>query len=84
MLTLFKLWVTQAIDAENEKIDLVSEAKLGANDVHKNIDEDAPRFTFFAYEHTHNGTAHDSLGTSLTLLESMKQQGTTVIVGTLL
>ncbi|KAH7027037.1 hypothetical protein BKA57DRAFT_511641 [Linnemannia elongata] len=55
-------FVKLAIDAENETIDLVSEAKLGANEVHKNIDEEAPRFTFFAYEHTHNGTAHDSLG----------------------
>ncbi|KAH7030419.1 hypothetical protein BKA57DRAFT_401178, partial [Linnemannia elongata] len=54
-------FVKLAIDAENETIDLVSEAKLGANEVHKNIDEEAPRFTFFAYEHTHNGTAHDSL-----------------------
>ncbi|KAF9155901.1 hypothetical protein BG015_008150 [Linnemannia schmuckeri] len=54
-------FVKLAIDAENETIDLVSEAKLGANEVHKNIDEEAPRFTFYAYEHTHNGTAHDSL-----------------------
>ncbi|KAG0286809.1 hypothetical protein BGZ96_009159 [Linnemannia gamsii] len=54
-------FVKLAIDAENETIDLVNEAKLGANDVHKHIDDDAPRFTFFAYEHTHNGTAHDSL-----------------------
>ncbi|KAG0215567.1 Twinfilin-1 [Mortierella sp. NVP41] len=54
-------FVKLAIDAENEQIDLVSEAKLGANEVHKNIDEESPRFTFFAYEHTHNGSAQDSL-----------------------
>ncbi|KAF9119956.1 Twinfilin-2, partial [Mortierella sp. 14UC] len=54
-------FVKLAIDAENETIDLVSEAKLGANEVYKNIDEESPRFTFFAYEHTHNGTAYDSL-----------------------
>ncbi|KAK3841095.1 MAG: hypothetical protein J3R72DRAFT_445948 [Linnemannia gamsii] len=54
-------FVKLAIDAENETIDLVSEAKLSANQVHKNIDEESPRFTFFAYEHTHNGAAHDSL-----------------------
>ncbi|KAF9910959.1 hypothetical protein EC991_005134 [Linnemannia zychae] len=54
-------FVKLAIDAEKETIDLVSEAKLSANEVYKNIDEESPRFTFFAYEHTHNGTAHDSL-----------------------
>ncbi|KAF9920912.1 hypothetical protein FBU30_009122 [Linnemannia zychae] len=54
-------FVKLAIDAEKEMIDLVSEAKLNAKEVHKNIDEESPRFTFFAYEHTHNGTAHDSL-----------------------
>ncbi|KAF9178206.1 Twinfilin-1 [Haplosporangium sp. Z 767] len=54
-------FVKLAIDAENERIDLASEAKVSANEVHKNIDEDSPRFTFFAYEHTHNGSARDSL-----------------------
>ncbi|KAI7817998.1 hypothetical protein BC939DRAFT_464375 [Gamsiella multidivaricata] len=54
-------FVKLVIDAESEKIDLAGEAKIAAKDLVKNIDEDSPRFTFFAYEHTHNGTAHDSL-----------------------
>ncbi|KAG0251669.1 Twinfilin-1 [Mortierella polycephala] len=54
-------FVKLAVDAQNERIDLASEAKVSANEVHKNIDEDSPRFTFFAYEHTHNGSARDSL-----------------------
>ncbi|KAF9303362.1 Toll-like receptor 9 [Mortierella antarctica] len=54
-------FVKLAIDVENEKIDLVTESKITANQVHRNIDGDAPRFTFFAYEHTHSGTEHDTL-----------------------
>ncbi|KAF9578550.1 Twinfilin-1, partial [Lunasporangiospora selenospora] len=54
-------FVKLAIDAENERIDLASETKITAKDVYKNIDEDSPRFTFFAFEHTHNGTPQDSL-----------------------
>ncbi|KAG0027370.1 Twinfilin-2 [Podila clonocystis] len=54
-------FVKLAIDVENEKIDLVTESKITANQVNKNIDGDAPRFTFFAYEHTHSGTEHDTL-----------------------
>ncbi|KAF9896503.1 Twinfilin-1 [Lobosporangium transversale] len=54
-------FVTLAIDAENERIDLAGEAKIGANELVRNIHEESPRFTFFAYEHKHNGVAHDSL-----------------------
>ncbi|KAI8601871.1 hypothetical protein EDD21DRAFT_428415, partial [Dissophora ornata] len=54
-------FVKLAIDAQNERIDLASEEKITANELVKNIDEELPRFTFFAYEHKHNGTAHDSL-----------------------
>ncbi|KAG0321753.1 Toll-like receptor 9 [Podila horticola] len=54
-------FVKLAIDVENEKIDLVTESKITADQVNKNIDGDAPRFTFFAYEHTHSGTEHDTL-----------------------
>ncbi|KAF9354981.1 hypothetical protein BGX26_007142 [Mortierella sp. AD094] len=54
-------FVKLSIDAENERIDLASEAKITAKELVKNIDEESPRFTFFAYEHTHNGKAHDSL-----------------------
>lgn len=55
-------FVKLVIDAENERIELAEEAKIEATQVHKKIDEDSPRFTFFAYEHTHKGTSHDSLG----------------------
>ncbi|KAF9412126.1 Twinfilin-2 [Podila epigama] len=54
-------FVKLAIDVEKERIELVAESKITANQVHKNIDLDAPRFTFFAYEHTHSGTEHDTL-----------------------
>ncbi|KAF9109988.1 hypothetical protein BGX27_006902 [Mortierella sp. AM989] len=54
-------FVKLSIDAENERIDLAGEAKITAKELVKNIDEESPRFTFFAYEHTHNGKAHDSL-----------------------
>ncbi|KAF9208381.1 hypothetical protein BGZ49_008966 [Haplosporangium sp. Z 27] len=54
-------FVKLSIDAENERIDLASEAKISVKDLVKNIDQESPRFTFFAYEHTHNGKAHDSL-----------------------
>ncbi|KAG0196882.1 Twinfilin-1 [Mortierella sp. GBA30] len=54
-------FVKLAIDAENERIDLASEAKIPATALNKNIDEDSPRFTFYVYEHKHNGSAHDSL-----------------------
>ncbi|KAF9433249.1 Twinfilin-1 [Entomortierella beljakovae] len=54
-------FVKLAIDAENERIDLASESKITARELVKNIDENSPRFTFFAFEHTHNGKSHDSL-----------------------
>ncbi|KAI1299817.1 Twinfilin-1 [Mortierella claussenii] len=54
-------FVKLAIDAENERIDLASEAKITAKELVKNIDGESPRFTFYAFEHTHNGTTHDSL-----------------------
>jgi len=55
-------FVNLMIDAENEQIELAEEAKIEASQVNKKIAEDSPRFTFFAYEHTHKGTSHDSLG----------------------
>ncbi|KAG0241263.1 hypothetical protein BGW41_006117 [Actinomortierella wolfii] len=54
-------FVKLAIDPQNERIELVGESKIDAKELTKNIDEDAPRFTFFAYEHTHQGKEHDSL-----------------------
>ncbi|KAF9977842.1 Twinfilin-2 [Actinomortierella ambigua] len=54
-------FVKLAIDPQNERIELVGESKIQAKELVKNIDEDAPRFTFFAYEHTHQGKEHDSL-----------------------
>ncbi|KAF9276496.1 Twinfilin-1 [Mortierella alpina] len=54
-------FVKLLIDAENERIDLASEAKIPASALTKNIDEDSPRFTFYAYEHEHKGEAQDSL-----------------------
>ncbi|KAG0002662.1 hypothetical protein BGZ79_002546 [Entomortierella chlamydospora] len=54
-------FVKLSIDAENERIDLASEARITAKELVANIDQESPRFTFFAYEHTHNGKAHDSL-----------------------
>ncbi|KAI8361171.1 hypothetical protein B0O80DRAFT_381081, partial [Mortierella sp. GBAus27b] len=45
----------------NESIDLVGESKISIRELAKTIDQVSPRFTFFAYEHTHDGTAHDSL-----------------------
>ncbi|KAK3828469.1 MAG: hypothetical protein J3Q66DRAFT_409872, partial [Benniella sp.] len=52
-------FVTLAID--NESVDLIAEDKISAKELSKRIDGASPRFTFFAYEHTHKGTAHDSL-----------------------
>ncbi|KAG0263342.1 Twinfilin-1 [Actinomortierella ambigua] len=57
-------FVKLAIDQQNERIELVGESMIQAKELVKNIDEDAPRFTFFAYEHTHQGKEHDSLGKS--------------------
>ncbi|KAG0320285.1 Twinfilin-1 [Dissophora globulifera] len=54
-------FVKLAIDAENERIDLASEAKITAKELTKHIDEESPRFTFFAFEHTHKGAEQDSL-----------------------
>ncbi|KAF9354967.1 Twinfilin-1 [Mortierella sp. NVP85] len=52
-------FVTLAIDKES--VDLIAEDKISAKELSKRIDGASPRFTFFAYEHTHKGTAHDSL-----------------------
>ncbi|KAG0053770.1 Twinfilin-1 [Gryganskiella cystojenkinii] len=54
-------FVKLVIDSANEQIELAEEAKIDVKQVNKKIDEDSPRFTFFAYEHTHKGTEHDSL-----------------------
>ncbi|KAF9930638.1 Twinfilin-1 [Mortierella alpina] len=54
-------FVKLLIDAENERIDLASEDKIPVSALTKNIDEDSPRFTFYAYEHEHKGAAEDSL-----------------------
>ncbi|KAF9963142.1 Twinfilin-1, partial [Modicella reniformis] len=54
-------FVTLAIDQENERIDLASETKITIEELITKIDKGSPRFNFFAYEHSHNGTTHDSL-----------------------
>ena len=53
----------QSVDVKNEKIDLEStEGSLEADSLPSYIPEDAPRYHFYRFNHTHEGDYQEAIG----------------------